>query len=150
MYFCVLLNIKTIFSNILQHTYAFTDCSKCNTEQKVIMINGEEVFSIHHSVLHYAQCSTGSNKCLFIWWFVFVIWKQNTILRRNNIVLNVKFHFAGELRGFAHCVCVFWFVCRVLRAWGMLSENVCKQKKNCNRQRREYKVMFLWKKLINI
>lgn len=92
------------------------------------MMNGEEVFSIHHSVLHWAhQCSTGSYKCLFIWWFVCVIWKQNTILIRNNIVLNVKFHFAGELRGFAHCVCVFWFVCRVLRIWGMLSENVCKQ-----------------------
>ena len=99
------------------------------------MMNGEGVFSIHHSVLHWAhQCSTGSYKCLFIWWFVCVIWKQNTILRRNNIVLNVKFHFAGELRGFAHCVCVFWFVCRVLRVWGMLSENVCKQlRKNCNR-----------------
>ena len=64
---------------------------------------------------------------VFIWWFVFVIWKQNTILRRHNIVLNVKFHFAGGLRGFAHYVCDFWFVCRVLRAWGMLSENVCKQ-----------------------
>ena len=88
----------------------------------------EEVLSIHHSVLHWAhQCSTGSSKCLFIWWFVCAIWKQNTILRRNNIVLNVKFHFAGELRGFAHCVCDFWFVCRVLRVWGMLSENVCKQ-----------------------
>ncbi len=59
--------------------------------------------------------------------FVCVIWKQNPILRRNNIVLNVKFHFAGELRGFAHCVCFFGFVCRVLRIWGMLSENVCKQ-----------------------
>jgi len=48
-------------------------------------------------------------------------------LRRNNIVLNVKFHFAGELRGFANCVCVFRFVCRVLRIRGILSENVCKQ-----------------------
>ena len=96
--------------------------------KKVIMMNGEEVFSIHHGVLHWAhQCSTGSYKCLFIWWFVCVIWKQNTILRRNNIVLNVKFHFAGELRGFAHCVCVFWFVYRVLRVWGMLSGNVSKQ-----------------------
>ncbi len=92
------------------------------------MMNGEEVFYIHHSVLHWAhQCSAGSYKCLYIWWFVCVIWKQNTILRRNNIVLNVKFHFAGELRGFAHCVCFFGFVCRVLRIWGMLSENVCKQ-----------------------
>ncbi len=61
-----------------------------------------------------------------IWWFVCVIWKQNPILRRNNIVLTVKFHFAGELRGFAHCV-FFGFVCRVLRIWGTLSENVCKQ-----------------------
>jgi len=44
------------------------------------MMNGE-VFSIHHSDLHWAhQCSTGSYKCLFIWWFVCVIWKQNTIL----------------------------------------------------------------------
>ena len=129
MYLCV-LSIKTIFSNILQHTYVCTDCSKCNwtKKAKVIMMNEEEVFSIQHSVLHWAhQCSTGSNKCLFIWWFVCVIWKQNTILRRNNIVLNVKFHFAGELRGFAHCVCVFWFVFRVLRAWRMLSECVCKQ-----------------------
>jgi len=50
-----------------------------------------------------------------------------SILRRNNIVLNVKFHFAGELRGFANCVCVFRFVCRILRIWGILSENVCKQ-----------------------
>ncbi len=92
------------------------------------MMNGEEVFYIHHSVLHWAhQCSAGSYKCLYIWWFVCVIWKQNPILRRNNIVLNVKFHFAGELRGFAHCVCFFGFVCRVLRIWGMLSENVCKQ-----------------------
>ncbi len=92
------------------------------------MMNGEEVFYIHRSVLHWAhQCSAGSYKCLYIWWFVCVIWKQNPILRRNNIVLNVKFHFAGELRGFAHCVCFFGFVCRVLRIWGMLSENVCKQ-----------------------
>ncbi len=92
------------------------------------MKNGEEVFYIHHSVLHWAhQCSAGSYKCLYIWWFVCVIWKQNPILRRNNIVLNVKFYFAGELRGFAHCVCFFGFVCRVLRIWGMLSENVCKQ-----------------------
>lgn len=32
---------------------------------------------------------------------------ENTIhLRGSNIVLNVKFHFAGEFRGFVHCVCV--------------------------------------------
>jgi len=59
---CV-LGIKTIFSNILQHTYVCNVCSKCNTEQKkaqVIMMN-KEVFSIDHSVLHWAhQCSTGS------------------------------------------------------------------------------------------
>jgi len=31
------------------------------------MMNGEEVFSIDHSVLHWAhQCSTGSYKCIFI------------------------------------------------------------------------------------
>ena len=58
---------------------------------------------------------------------VCVSFENNTILRRNNIVLNVKFQFAGEFRGFAHCVCVFWFVCRVLRVWGVRSENVCKQ-----------------------
>jgi len=45
------------------------------------MMNGEEVFSIDHSILHWAhQCSTGSYICLFIWWFVCVIWKQNNIL----------------------------------------------------------------------
>jgi len=44
-----------------------------------------------------------------------VILKQNNILRIYDIVLNVKFHFALELRGFADCVCVFRFVCRVLR-----------------------------------
>jgi len=47
------------------------------------MMNGEEVFSIHHSVLHRAhQCSTGSYKCLMMV-CVCVIWKQNIILRRN-------------------------------------------------------------------
>jgi len=43
-------------------------------------------------------------------------------LRIYNIVLNVKFHFAGELRGFANCVCVFRFC-----VFCILSENVCKQ-----------------------
>ncbi len=41
--------------------------------------------------------------------------KTKSHFGRNNIVLNVKFQFAGELRGFAHCVCFFLFVCRVLR-----------------------------------
>jgi len=48
-------------------------------------------------------------------------------LRIYNIVLNAKFHFALELRGFADCVWVFRFVCRVLRVWGILAGNVCKQ-----------------------
>jgi len=50
MYLCV-LGIKTIFSNILQHSCVCNICSKCNTEQKkaqVIMMNGEEVFYIDH------------------------------------------------------------------------------------------------------
>lgn len=32
-----------------------------------------------------------------------------------NIVLSLKFHFAGELRGFIYCVCDFGFVFRVLK-----------------------------------
>ena len=126
MYLCV-LSIKTIFSNILQHTYTCT-VYKCNTEQKVIMMNGEEVFYIEHISVQLVLINVYSYDGLC------GIWKQNTILRRNNIVLKVNFHYAGELRGFAHCVCVcvcvcvlLLFVCRVLRVWGMLSENVCKQ-----------------------
>lgn len=38
-----------------------------------------------------------------------VSFENNTILRRNNI-LKVKFHFAGELRGFDHCVCFVEFL----------------------------------------
>lgn len=47
-------------------------------------------------------------------------WKLNTIFR-TNIVLNVKFHFAGELRSFAQCVCV----CVCIEFWDY--EKVCKQ-----------------------
>ena len=36
--------------------------------------------------------------------FVCVIWKQNTLLRRDYIVLKEKLYFAGEVRGFARCV----------------------------------------------
>ena len=37
-----------------------------------------------------------------------------------------KISFCNRIEGFCPlCVC-FWSVCRVLRAWGMLSENVCK------------------------
>jgi len=101
-------------TNILKYFTTQHVCTLCSTSvtlnkkrNKIIMMNGE-VFSIHHSDLHWAhQCSTGSYKCLFIWWFVCVIWKQNTILR----ILHM----------------CFWFVCRVLRVWDMLSENVCKQ-----------------------
>jgi len=48
-------------------------------------------------------------------------------LRIYNIDLNVKFHFALELRGFADCVCVFRLVCRDLIVLGILAGNVCKQ-----------------------
>jgi len=43
------------------------------------------------------------------------VFRVNVFRVNDNIVLNVKFHFAGELRGFANCVSVFRFVCRVLR-----------------------------------
>jgi len=120
VYLCV-LGIKTIFSNILQHTYVCTVCSKCNTEQK----RPKSLWWMKKWMEKWR--SVGSYKCLFIWWFVCVIWKQNNILRIYIIVLNVKFHFALELRGFADCVSVFRFVCRVLRVWGTLAGNVCKQ-----------------------
>lgn len=86
------------------------------------MVN-EEMFSIHHDVLHSAhRCSTGS--------YVYShdgLWKQKTILRRNNY-FECKVSFCRRIEGVRLlCVCVFWFVCRVLRVWGMLSENMCKQ-----------------------
>ena len=55
------------------------------------MMNGEEVFSIQHICVQLVLINVYSFDGLS------VIWKQNTIFRRNNIVLNVKFHFAGEL-----------------------------------------------------
>ncbi len=48
VYLCV-LSIKTIFSNILQHTYVCTVCSKCNTEPKKGLSHYDEW---RRSVLH--------------------------------------------------------------------------------------------------
>ena len=93
---------------IYYHVFVFSECK--NYILKYFTTHWTKKGKNHYddSVLHWAhQCSNGSYKCLFIWWFVCVIWKQNTILRLNNIVLNVKFNFAGEVRGFAHCVYVF-------------------------------------------
>ncbi len=48
VYLCV-LSIKTIFSNILQHTYVCTVCNKCNTEPKKGLSHYDEW---RRSVLH--------------------------------------------------------------------------------------------------
>lgn len=108
VFVCSVYTNKKCFTS---HLYMYCLCSKCNTEQKrpKSLWWIEMCFFLHHSVLHWAhQFSTGSCECLSIWWFFCVIWKQNTILRRNNIYF-------------------FSFVCIVLRVRGLRLENVFKQ-----------------------
>lgn len=78
-----------------------------------------------HSVLHWAhQFSTGSYKYSIHMMVPFE--NQIPFWEKNNSAFNVKFNFAGTLRGFAHCVCVF-HLC--LKFW---EYEACSQKKCVN------------------
>lgn len=63
--------------------------------------------TMHTDIVFYIEHISFQLVLMNIYPYDGVIWKQNTILRKNNIVFNVKFNFAGNLRYFAHCVCVF-------------------------------------------
>jgi len=101
-YVCYSVFVCSDYSIILQHTYVCTVCSKCNTEQNKGLSHYDEwrrsvpfivVFYIEHTVQ-------------------LVIWKQNIILRRNNIVLNVEFSFNFSNWGVLPIVCVcFFYLC---------------------------------------
>lgn len=117
---------------VICETYVFPDGSVPGLLWAIYSVSRNVmrlVFSIHSVSLWAHQCSIGSEKGLFIWWWVCVIWTQRPF--SEDIMFQMQSFVLKDILGvlpcvcvwICVCVCVFGFVCRV--TWCMRSEKIC-------------------------